>query len=89
MEGQGNEEHGLGLRLGLLPQDQSIENPPADLQGTAPGQSRTTAVPEASQPPPIRATDPLGEMADVLRFLENSRKEAQGNQNRFMEALLT
>lgn len=55
----------------------------------APGQPRPTTIPKASHPPPTRATDPLGVMADVLKFLENSRREAQEYQNCFMETLLS
>ena len=89
MEGQGSGERELRLTLGLMPQEPSREIPALNLNEPAPVQPQATTMPETSQPPPTGATDPLGIMAEVLKFLENSRRETQENQNRFMEALLT
>ena len=72
-----------------MPQDQPTGNPAVNINEATPAQPQATTIPEASQSALPRTADPLGVMAEVFRFLENARKEAQESQDRFMEALLT
>ena len=88
MEGQGSEERRSGRQSGLPPQDQPTESSPVLIQETPSGQPITTTMSEACQSSTTGVANPVGIMLEVIKYLDNSRREAQESHNRFLEALL-
>ena len=89
MDNHGLTEQDLIFRLGSSSQDQQGGTPPSENQSARPGQGQPASNPEFGNAGTSGIVGGEGNLGDVLRFLETSRRETQENQNRFLETILT
>ena len=89
MNNNGLTEQDLVFHLGSSAHDQHGGTPASEDQSVLPGPVRLPSNPEVGNAETSGLMGGEGNLGDVLKFMENSRRVSQENQNRFLEAILT
>ena len=89
MNNNGLTEQDLVFRLESSAHDQHGGTRVSENQSALPGAAQLPSNPEVGNAGTSGLMGGEGNLGDVLKFMENSRRESQENQNRFLEAIQT